>query len=180
MLTYINFDSIGFFMPNISYFKDELEEFVYLNGQCHLLAIAFLEINSNWNLEVVQDCSQFYDGDGVWDCVMHVYAVDDKGVAWDIRGGRPVEEVIDDVEECFGKGKYYQNTFTVSDFLSEFVSTENKDAPLIELNDYSMKEASDIAKSILVHCHPDFILPSLSSPLISTNAHSVKVSPHVN
>lgn len=76
----------------------------YLDGQCHVLAVA-LHRQLGWNLVLVLGEAFFWEDPQ--DCdngipeVIHAYAVDEQGQAWDIRGPREAETIREDCAEHF-------------------------------------------------------------------------------
>lgn len=87
---------------------DEID--AYTTGMCHIFAAA-LNRNLGWQLLVVVDQGEIYWENPADECdyipsVVHVYALDEDGRAWDIKGVRSYSDIKDDVEswchvQCF-------------------------------------------------------------------------------
>lgn len=82
----------------------------YSQGECHILAVA-LHRRFGWSLHVVLDAEQTYwqdpdDPDNSIASVVHCYAVDEDGYAWDIHGVRPEADIRREVSTAYGIGQY--------------------------------------------------------------------------
>lgn len=82
---------------------NEGQKELYLRGSCHVLAAA-LHRKFGWSFLVVTDPGELYwvdpaDADNFIPAVVHVYAVDLEGRAWDVLGSRFVHEVLDELAE---------------------------------------------------------------------------------
>ena len=77
----------------------------YSEGSCHYLALA-LHQKLGWEMSVQIDQAEHFwedeaDGDNYLPAVLHVYAIDPNGQAWDIHGRRPQDEIREDIEARF-------------------------------------------------------------------------------
>lgn len=82
----------------------------YLQGQCHVLALALMR-HLGWRMLLVSDEAHSYweneyDPSDYMPLTVHVYALDDEDQAWDVLGSRPLADVRrevmqrwDDVED---------------------------------------------------------------------------------
>ena len=116
--------------------EDEIE--VYTMGCCHLLALA-MHRKFGWSLLTVESGEESYVAsyeDNSIDevpCVLHVYAVDDHGQAWDIVGSRAFADVRKEAAEVFCTAEQnlsIDHEFSEKSFVSNYVSDENNDKPL--------------------------------------------------
>jgi hypothetical protein len=78
---------------------------LYTQGHCHHLALA-LHRQFGWRILLAIDHGEAFwedphDADNTLPAVLHVWAVDWSGQAWDIRGVRPQESVRAETEECW-------------------------------------------------------------------------------
>jgi hypothetical protein len=79
----------------------------YTDGLCHVFAIASVRKHGGCYL-IVEDTEETwweFEDDSEQNAIVHVYAVHDTlngPIARDIRGDRPLAEVIDDVKDFFG------------------------------------------------------------------------------
>ncbi|AQT06286.1 hypothetical protein [Acetobacter persici] len=85
--------------------RDEIED--YSSGGCHILAIA-LHRRYGWPLLAVESTEERYwedpeDDDNYLPSILHVYAIDPDGFAWDIRGARPDTDALQDAADFFGE-----------------------------------------------------------------------------
>lgn len=81
----------------------ESDQQLYLEGSCHLFALALHRMHG-FGLLVFSDLGEVYwedpeDPDNTIPAVLHVYAVDGDGVAWDVLGGRPREKIVEEMRD---------------------------------------------------------------------------------
>lgn len=141
--------SLIYYNPSL---KDENR---YLNGSCHILAMAFVELNPTWSFEVVFDGSQHYYGDdgGIGEYILHVYAKDESGNAWDILGCRPHDSIISECYQLFNETFLYKKSLNVSE-LKNYITSDERDAPLKNYFVKDLFQANKIAQKILKKCQP--------------------------
>lgn len=142
-------------MSSNYYHPSKKDENRYLNGSCHILALAFVELNPSWNFEVVFDRSQHYYGDdgSISEYILHVYAKDEKGYGWDILGCRPIEAILSECQQLFNSGMFSQKTLSILE-LKDYICSDEKDAPLKNFWKKDLFEANKIALKILKECSP--------------------------
>lgn len=140
--------------------KDEESQFLY--GECHVLAVA-LHRKYGWPLLVVECYDEPYwedpeDPDNTLPSIFHVYALDEtSGLAWDIRGARPENEVIQDVAQVFDTDALSLSTDTLysEEELKNLVGywaddgDEPIDRPLSAYDDNDVREASITIEGLL-------------------------------
>jgi hypothetical protein len=89
-------------MPSCATAEDQMR---YMEGDCHLLAVA-LHRNLGWRMQAQLDQADPFwqdeaDPDNFIANVLHVYAMDGKGNAWDVKGVRPQSLIEQEMEDLF-------------------------------------------------------------------------------
>jgi len=131
----------------------------YTSAESHTLAVAFHR-RFGWRLLVVTDSH-----DPVWSdpedenrsvpSVVHVYAVDGNGDAWDIRGKRPRTEVRNEMYELFLVQDFCEEECDDEDGLAFFVGVWSDSGPPVErpLPVYSEEDVLR-AEAVIVKAYP--------------------------
>lgn len=132
----------------------------YSWGECHVFAVA-LHRRFGWPMKIVTDLAERYwedpdDPDNYIPSVVHVYAVDENDMAWDISGVRPVSEIYHDLN-TWCKVKEYDSEMVHSEAgLRYFVGcwsddpdTDEIDRPLMIYDDDDVLMAEQVAESSL-------------------------------
>lgn len=129
----------------------------YTTGCCHVLAIAIHEL-TGWEMLVILD-----DGEPHWidpdddanyiASACHVFCVDDEGMAWDIRGRRPLAEVKDEMENWLHIQSYSEDTLkSAAELIEIYVDDEcdlEVDRPLASYSASKLEDAKVIAQRLL-------------------------------
>lgn len=89
-------------LPSLA--NDE-EQLRYMNGDCHILAIA-LHRKLGWRMQAQLDQADPFwqdenDPDNFIPNVLHVYALDQMGRAWDVMGCRPESIIFLEIQDMF-------------------------------------------------------------------------------
>lgn len=133
---------------------------IYTSGSCHILAVA-LHRKFGWGIHVVLDQDERYwedpaDADNWIASVIHVYAVDNHGNAWDIQGVRPLSEVRQEIQSMHTVGEYDSDDVYAEDELKSYVGCwtddpdeEPIDRPLFEYDEQDVAEAAVVADEVL-------------------------------
>ena len=135
----------------------------YTNGACHHLAIA-LNRKLGWFIDVRTDASEPYwqdeaDADNFLPAVLHVYAIDPQGRAWDVRGCRPGADVAAEIEEHYAPGEPDSEEFAREAYMRHLVGcwaepdeeegeAEPIDRPLEDYTDQDIEEAWQVVVEI--------------------------------
>ena len=139
---------------------EEIE--TYTQGECHILAVA-LHQHLGWQIEVIRDENEIWwqdesDDDNYISAVIHVYAVDQQGNAWDIHGVRPEGDISKEVREQHGVSETSTDTCRNVGELSTYVGNttledtgEEIELPLGAYEKSDIAEAWEIAKRSLGH-----------------------------
>jgi hypothetical protein len=138
----------------------EIEQ--YRQGECHVFAVA-LHRAFGWAILVVLDEGEIYwqdpnDADNYIPSVVHAYAVDPAGTAWDIAGARPESEVAHETarwvhiqrygsDECDSEGEIKVYVGSWSD--EESAAPESIDRPLADYGERDVAEAAAVADRVL-------------------------------
>lgn len=132
----------------------------YTSGDSHTLAVA-LHRRFGWNLLVVTDSRDpvWIDPDNagnVIPSVVHVYAVDSNGDAWDIRGKRPRSGIRDDMYEIFNVQDFEEDVCTDEDDLSFYVGvwSDTGDPVVRPLSSYTDDDLV-AAETVIVRIYPN-------------------------
>lgn len=125
----------------------------YTQGACHIFAMASVRKHGGGYL-IVEDADETwweFEDDEVQNAIVHVYAVHDTPdgpIARDIRGDRPLDEVLDDVKEFFAvfephHGGYVSNEDELMDLIEgpHERSTDMDPPPLGEFNENDIARA---------------------------------------
>lgn len=139
-------------------------------GECHVFAVA-LHRRFGWPIHLVLDADETYwedpaDADNTIPAVVHAFALDREGNAWDIAGCRPEDLVGADLEGWVHVGTRDSDTCTSETALRTWVGCwsedgdEPVDRPLAEYTEADVAEADDVALRVLadvpgfpVRCH---------------------------
>lgn len=136
----------------------------YTQGACHHLAIA-LNRKFGWPIQVQTDAAEPYwqdenDADNFLPAVLHVYAIDPQGRAWDVRGCRPESAIDAEMEEYYFPGEPGSELVFNEDALRSYVGCwsddegedgedlEPIDRPLDVYTDKDIEEAWEMAGRI--------------------------------
>ena len=146
------------------------ERELYLRGSCHVMATA-LHRAFGWSFLVVTDADELYwvdptDPDNFIPAVVHVYATTPDGLAWDVLGSRPVDEVISELVERHPDVAHFA-TDEVATFegLATYVDGMGQadvDRPLHSIEDEDVAAALEIALQLYAERLPT-ILPGFSA-----------------
>lgn len=141
--------------------EEALEQFT--TGECHVLALA---LHRAYGLKImaVVDYSEPYssivddNGDKGEDIpsVIHVYAVDAAGMAWDIRGARPADRkaIMADITEAFPDLCHCEGNLSTEDWSEDDVArhSANDDMPLFHYGEADIGKALGIFNASLAAC----------------------------
>lgn len=145
----------------------------YTEGQCHVLAVA-LHRAFGWSMELALSPEDPFwsdpaDSDNYIEGVVHVYALDEQGNAWDIRGVRPWSAVRAEVEALFSPQSLSLDNCANEQHLATYVGCWGEDAegdlierPLEEYDDAAVAQAWAVAQQALAH------LPGWPTPAANT------------
>lgn len=148
---------------------DDLRE-QYSHGECHVLAVA-MHRQFGWPIHVVLDAAELYwedpdDPDNVIPSVVHCYAVDPDGNAWDIHGVRPESSIRREASMTYAIGDYDSHLVETEEELATYVGCwvakadpndddepepDPIDRPLHEYTDDDVEEAWTAAEQYLGH-----------------------------
>ena len=142
----------------------------YTAGDSHTLAVA-LHRRFGWRMMVVTDARDPFwkepgNGDGDIPSVVHVYAVDGNGDAWDIRGKRPVTAARDDCYSYFNVQDFYFDDCDDEDDLSYYVGVWSDNGEPVErpLPYYSEQDIAD-AEAVIVRVFPNVPVAMIEATL---------------
>lgn len=126
---------------------------LYTRGSCHVLALAFERRFSNGFVLVTDPEEIYWEGDGETDdipAVLHVYALDESGIAWDALGPRPVEAIEAHVRELFpdARGVSLDRLHDVESLLAYVDQDELADLPLHSVTEADIAEAAECAERL--------------------------------
>lgn len=132
---------------------------LYTKGFCHVFALA-LHRRLGGHLLVITDEAEPYwqdpaDADNCIATVVHVYAVDPRGNAWDIRGVRPAEKIPSEIARYHPDTQQYSSDENSEEELRRtYVGCDVKDdevidRPLCEFEESDVLEADKIATRAL-------------------------------
>lgn len=131
----------------------------YTWGACHHLAIA-LNRKLGWAIQVQTDSAEPYwqdenDADNFLPAVLHVYAIDPSGRAWDVRGCRPESDINQEIEDHYAPSEPGSELVFNEDGLRCYVGCwseddlgEDIDRPLDEYTEQDIAEAWEMAVRI--------------------------------
>lgn len=132
----------------------------YTSGDSHALAVA-LHRRFGWHLLVVTDSRDPVwidpaNAENVIPSVVHVYAVDSNGDAWDIRGKRPRVGIRDDMYEFFNVQDFEEDECLDEEDLSFYVGvwSDTGDPVVRPLPNYSDDDLV-VAESVIVRIYPN-------------------------
>lgn len=140
---------------------DDIE--AYTQGQCHVLAVA-LHRQLGWQIEVVRQENEIWwqdeaDPDNYIPAVVHAYAVDGQGQAWDIRGVRAEDAIHEEIAALFGEREVSCDTCRGEGELATYVGStlieneegdeEEVELPLDAYTDADVEEAWQMALKTL-------------------------------
>lgn len=159
-----------------SYIATEDDIKVYTSCDSHTLAVA-LHRRFGWKMLVVTDARDPFwtdpvDDDNVIPAVVHVYALDESGDAWDVRGKRSRTSVRDDMYELFNVQDFEENECADEDALAFYVGewSETGEPVVRPLSSYSEQDILE-AESVIVR-----IFPNMPLVLIGQEASQSPVS----
>jgi len=133
------------------------QESLYSSGLCHVFAIA-LHRRFGWPFLVVLDREERFwedpdDPDNWLPAVVHVYAVDPEGQAWDVLGARPAQEAQADARSRWRIGEYDSEEIGTETGLMAYVEDEaagdEVERPLAAFGEADVKEAMAEAEAML-------------------------------
>lgn len=142
----------------------------YSQGECHVFAVALHRL-FGWQLEVIIDLEEVHwenpgNPDHVINAVVHVVAVDAQGIAWDIHGMRPLDELREELEQSahltigeYGSTEVYdeadlQDWVGTGEITDDDGNVIDVDRPLSAYVEDDVIEAMAIARSVLAELHP--------------------------
>lgn len=137
----------------------EAEAAPWMEGMCHVLAVA-LHRAHGWRIHLVLDEGEPYwedpaDADNTIPSVLHAYAVDPDGVAWDALGARPLGEVAEECRLRWPIACYGSDELRSEAELRAYVGCwgeeggEEVDRPLVSYGERAVDEAAAFAQSSL-------------------------------
>lgn len=143
----------------------------YSTGECHVFALA-MHRRFGWPILVVTNPNEPYwvdpvDDDNSIPSVLHVYALDDAGRAWDIRGWRMFVEVEGEIHKWLCPSAYDSFTLHSEDELRVYVGAWGETAgevverPLFSYSDQDLAEAD---QDLLATIATDPSFPRLETP----------------
>ena len=132
---------------------------LYTQGLCHVLAVA-LHRKLGWEIVLALNPEADFwedpdDPDNGIPEVLHAYAVDPQGRAWDIRGHRPQEAIREDTSELIGNSEvdtdWLANEGEMAMYVGEWADDgeEPIDRPLIAYTDQDVEEAWAVACALI-------------------------------
>lgn len=126
----------------------------YTRGSCHVLAIALERRFSNGFVLVTDPEETYREGDDETDdvpAVLHVYALDGDGVAWDALGPRPVEAIEAHVRELFPDARQVSlDRLPDVEALMAYVDRDDlADLPLHPVDEADVFEATECLERLL-------------------------------
>lgn len=132
----------------------EAEIELYTRGSCHVLALAFERRFSNGFVLVTDPEEIYWEGDGETDdipAVLHVYALDEAGTAWDALGPRPIESIEAHVRELFPDARSVSlDRLPDTESLLAYVDRDDMaDRPLHEVTEADIVEAAECVERLL-------------------------------
>ena len=148
---------------------EPLDADAYCEGRCHELAVALHRL-FGWELLLVTDPNDPYwqdpeDDDNFIPSVVHVYAVDPAGNAWDAFGVRPADHARSDCEERFViKGvdtDWLRHEDELQTYVGEWGDPDIIDRPLFAYTDLDIDRAWADAQRFLAHVPGWPLAPSM-------------------
>lgn len=133
----------------------EIDDFT--TGSCHVLALAIHELTS-WKVLVILDDGEPHwtdpdDEDNYIASVCHVFCIDDEGMAWDIRGRRPLAEVREEMVNWLHIQSYSEDTLeSAAELIEIYVDDKGDlevDRPLAPYTDNELEDAKVVAQRLL-------------------------------
>lgn len=140
----------------------EEDKLRYMEGDCHLLAVA-LHRKLGWRIQAQLDQADPFwqdenDSDNFIPNVLHVYALDGQGRAWDIMGRRPESMISGEMEELFSPQDPSSDEMRSESELKMYVGcwaeacdgeeVEEIDRPLGEYSDQDIEQAWQVAARV--------------------------------
>jgi hypothetical protein len=132
----------------------------YTSGDSHTLAVA-LHRRFGWKLMVITDSRDPFwvdpgDPSNTIPAVVHVYALDGNGDAWDIRGKRPRVAIRDDMYELFNVQDFEEDECADEDDLSFFVGVwSDTGEPVVRPLPAYTEEDLVAAETVIVRVYPN-------------------------
>ncbi len=135
----------------------EAERELYLTGSCHAFALA-LHRRHGMAILVVGDADRPYwsddaDPDNAVPSVLHCYAVDGEGRAWDVLGVRPVSEIARELLERHPDVETLDQDLLAGEaamaLYVDGMGEDGADRPLHALSEADIAEAMDCAARAL-------------------------------
>lgn len=133
---------------------------LYSSGECHVLAAAFCR-KAGWPILLVLDMAERWwedpsDPDNFIPSVVHAYALDPDGYAWDIAGRRPTGDVPSDAHARFQVMEYGSDELRSEGELRAYVGCwgeegEDIERPLWDYADDDIEAAWEAACRALGH-----------------------------
>ena len=139
----------------------------YCEGGCQELAVA-LHRNLGWEIVLVIQPDEPYwedeeDSDNFIASVVHAYAVDPAGNAWDIQGVRPAAKMQEEAKERFlvwsTDTDWVANESDLATYVGEWGEPEPIDRPLFAYTDGDIERAWRDAQRALGN-HPGWPSPA--------------------
>lgn len=146
-------------VPSVRSLATEEQAAPWMDGSCHVLAVA-LHRAHGWRIHLALDeGSPFWedpeDADNCIPSVLHAYAVDPDGMAWDARGARPLGEVESECKAIWHVSYYGSDELRSEGELRTYVGCwgeegeDEVDRPLAEYGEEDVAEAQAFAESFL-------------------------------
>lgn len=144
-------------MPLLPSAATETQSAFWMEGACHVLAVA-LHRAHGWGIHLVLDEGEPFwedpeDADNFIPSVLHAYAVDADGIAWDALGARPLGEVETECRRRWFPSHYGTDEIRSEDELRTYVvcpeESEEVERPLGEYDDRGVAEALAFAAAAL-------------------------------
>lgn len=138
--------------------EDEIK--AYTSGDSHAFAVA-LHRRFGWRIMVVTDSRDPYwrnpvNPDDEIPCVVHVYALDGNGDAWDVRGKRKRSSVTDELYEYFQVLDFQVEVLDDEDDLSFYVGVWSDSGDPIERPlPYYSEQSIEAAEAVIVRAFPN-------------------------
>lgn len=134
----------------------------YRHRLCHVFAVA-LHRRFGWAIHLVLDQSEPFwtdprDSDNYIPAVIHVYAVDPQGNAWDVSGVRALNTIAEDLAQWTTIGEHDSDDVIAESGLRSYVGSwsddddeqdEPIDRPLSDYADADVVEADGVAMRVL-------------------------------
>lgn len=140
---------------------NEAQREEFSQGSCHILAVA-LHRHLDWPIVIALDYDEPFwqsdtDPDDFIPAVIHAYALDEDGLAWDILGARHEDSVSKQLNDLFDIGQLEIDILHREEALSMYVGYWGDDddhlieRPLWDYDDQDIDRAWQLACDIFGH-----------------------------